>query len=348
VVRQAFRTTFPDAGEARTDQRLLARVAGILFLCGATLVALAVALPHPGSLDERGLACAIPVAAAVGLGLLWYPRALPSAVIHAAIGVGSLLICVSIYFAGIAASVFPAMFVWVVLLASYFFDVRGVMAHLAWLLALYALTLAIEPANNGSFSPLTRWFVTAFVLSIAAVVTSWLVSGLRRQIAARETLESELRHLALHDPLTGLANRRLVEEVISRELARSARSQAPLCIAAVDLDAFKAYNDANGHAAGDELLRSAADAWREALRTGDLIGRFGGDEFVIVLPDCPLDEGRTVIERLRSQSPAAATCSAGVAAAEQDDSVDSLLARADAALYEAKRGGRNSLVAVAA
>ena len=345
-MRQILRTTFPDPGEARADRHLLARVAGLLFLCGAVLVALAVALPHPASLNDRGLAAVIPVAAAVGVGLLWYPRTLPAGVLHAVIGLGSVLICVSIYFAGIAAAVFPAMFVWVVLLSAYFFSARAAMAHLVWLLAAYGLTLALAPAESANFSPLTRWFVTAFVLLIAAIVTSWLVSGLRRQIAARATLESELRHLALHDPLTGLANRRLVEEVVARELARNARMPAPLCIAVVDLDAFKLYNDTNGHAAGDELLRSAAEAWRLALRTGDLIGRFGGDEFVIVLPDCPLDEGEQVLERLRTQSPSEATCSAGIAAAAPGDTVDSLLARADGALYEAKRGGRNSLVAV--
>jgi diguanylate cyclase (GGDEF)-like protein len=126
------------------------------------------------------------------------------------------------------------------------------------------------------------------------------------------------------------------------------RHPAPLCIAVADLDGFKLYNDTNGHAAGDELLRVAADAWRLTLRTGDLLGRFGGDEFVIILPDCPLDEGRQVVERLRGQSPTAATCSAGIAAAEPGDTIDTLLARADGALYEAKRAGRNSLVAVAA
>ncbi len=338
----------PDPGEARTDQRLLARVGGILYLAGALLVALSVALPHPASLDAHGLAAVIPVAALVGTALLWYPRTLPLWVLHGVVGLGSVLICTCVYFAGVAAAIFPAMFVWVVLLSAYFFSGRGAMAHLAWLLALYGVTLVVAPDPGTSFSPFTRWLVTAFVLAIAALVTSWLVSGLRRQITARESLEAELRHLALHDPLTGLANRRLVEEVIGRELARVERSPAPLCIAAVDLDAFKLYNDTNGHAAGDALLRAAADAWRQALRTGDLIGRFGGDEFVIVLPDCPLDEGRHVVERLRSRSPTHATCSAGIALAERGDTVDTLLARADGALYEAKRGGRDSLVAVTA
>lgn len=348
MVDQVFTRALPDPGEARGDQHLLARVSGILFLCGSMLVALAIAFPHPASLDTRGLAAVIPVAAATGVALLWWPRSLPPWILHAAVGFGSLLICVCVYFAGLAAAIFPSMFIWVVLLSGYFFTARGAMGHLAWLLTLYAVTLAVAPAADASISPVVRWAITAFVLGIAAAVTSWLVDGLRHQIAARESLESELRHLALHDPLTGLANRRLVEEVITRELARRDRNPTPLCIAAVDLDAFKAYNDSLGHAAGDDLLRSAAEAWGKALRTGDLIGRYGGDEFVIVLPDCPLEEGEQVLERLRGVCPANTTCSAGVAAAQDGDTPDALLGRADAALYDAKRGGRDSLVAVAA
>jgi diguanylate cyclase (GGDEF)-like protein len=349
VVSQIFDRIFPDPSEAQSDQRLLARITGTLFLCGAGLVAMSLALPHPASLDERGLAVVIPLAGLTGVFLMWFPRRLPSWVLHGAIGFGSLLICICVYYAGVASAIFPAMFVWVVLISAYFFGGRGVAAHLVWLLGVYAVVLAIAPSNGaGGFSPLTRWLVSALVLAVAAIVTSWLVSGLRRQIAVRETLEGELRHLALHDPLTGLANRRLVEEVIGREIARVQRHPTPLCIAAVDLDAFKLYNDTNGHAAGDDLLRGAADAWRNALRTGDLIGRFGGDEFVVVLPDCPLDEGRLVIERLRTRCPSSATCSAGLAEAEAEDTVETLLARADGALYEAKRAGRNSLVAVSA
>ena len=342
VVRN-FLATLPDPGVARTDQRLLARVAGILYVCGSLLVGMVILLPHPASVDDRALLIIMAVAATVGGGLLAYRRTLPKAALHGVVGLGSLLICLCIYFAAAVVAIFPSMFVWVVLLTAYFFGGRGAMAHLAWLLIVYGLALALTQ-EQGGISPVTRWVVTAFVLSIAALVTSWLVSGLRRQIAAREALESELRHLALHDPLTGLANRRLAEEELGRELARASRDASTLCLAVVDIDGFKSYNDAHGHAAGDRLLKASAGAWRRVVRAGDLISRFGGDEFVVVLPACPLAEAEAVIERLRHASPLETTCSAGVAPAVPGDSVDSLLARADAALYEAKRGGRDSLV----
>jgi diguanylate cyclase (GGDEF)-like protein len=343
VVFRDFLATLPDPGVARTDQRLLARIAGILYLCGSLLVALVIALPHPASVDEQGLALIIAVAMTVGLVMLAYPRTLPVWVLHGVIGLGSLLICLCIYFASAVVAIFPSMFIWVVLMTAYFFNGREAMAHLGWLLLVYGLALAVTPAHSG-ISGVTRWVVTAFVLAIAALITSWLVSGLRRQIAAREALESELRHLALHDPLTGLANRRLAEEELSRELARSSRDASTLCVAIIDVDGFKRYNDTNGHAAGDRLLKASAGAWRRVLRAGDLISRFGGDEFVIVLPACPVGEAQDVIERLRASSPDGTTCSAGIAVAGPSDTVDSLLMRADAALYEAKRGGRNSLV----
>jgi len=343
VVFRNFLATLPDPGVARTDQRLLARVAGILYLCGAVLVGMVIALPHPASVDDRGLVILIAVATTVGIVMLAYPRTFPTGVLHGVVGLGSLLICLCIYFAAAVVAIFPSMFVWVVLMTAYFFGGWGAMGHLAWLLIVYGLALALTPEQAG-ISGVTRWVVTAFVLAIAALITSWLVSGLRRQIAAREALESELRHLALHDSLTGLANRRLAEEELGRELARATRDASTLCLAVVDIDGFKSYNDANGHAAGDRLLKASAGAWRRVLRAGDLISRFGGDEFVVVLPACPLAEAEAVIERLRSASPFETTCSAGVAPAVPGDTVESLLARADAALYEAKRGGRNSLV----
>ena len=101
-------------------------------------------------------------------------------------------------------------------------------------------------------------------------------------------LQRELEHLAHHDPLTGLPNRRWFEQEIARDLARATRQNAPLSVIALDLDQFKTYNDAHGHVAGDRLLKLLASLWTEALRTADVMARLGGDEFVVVLPDCPL------------------------------------------------------------
>ena len=119
------------------------------------------------------------------------------------------------------------------------------------------------------------------------------------------------------DALTTLPNRRGWDEALSRELARARREQTPFCIALLDLDHFKAFNDTNGHQAGDRLLRRAASAWKLALRQSDLVARYGGEEFAVLLPICDLDEAMEVIERLRAATPEGQTVSAGVAAVER-------------------------------
>ena len=97
--------------------------------------------------------------------------------------------------------------------------------------------------------------------------------------------------LARSDALTGLPNRRGLDEQLPREMARARRTDSDLCLAIVDIDHFKAYNDANGHLAGDAVLRECAVAWDAVLRGEDTIVRFGGEEFLVVLPDCPLAAG---------------------------------------------------------
>jgi diguanylate cyclase (GGDEF)-like protein len=127
-------------------------------------------------------------------------------------------------------------------------------------------------------------------------------------------------------------------------MARARRADSDLCLAIVDIDHFKAYNDANGHLAGDAVLRECAVAWDAALRGEDTIVRFGGEEFLVVLPDCPLQQAAETIERLREATPAGLTCSAGLACWDYAESTDDLVDRADSALYRAKAAGRNRLV----
>ena len=97
--------------------------------------------------------------------------------------------------------------------------------------------------------------------------------------------------MASSDALTGLPNRRALEERMASEMSRARRNGSPLCLAIVDIDLFKSYNDANGHLAGDELLRECAMAWDSELRGEDTISRFGGEEFVVVLPECAARTG---------------------------------------------------------
>ena len=127
-------------------------------------------------------------------------------------------------------------------------------------------------------------------------------------------------------------------------MARARRAESDLCLAIVDIDHFKAYNDANGHLAGDAVLRECAVAWDAELRGADTIVRFGGEEFLVVLPDCPLEQAAEIVERLRAATPGGQTCSAGLACWDCAESADDLVDRADSALYRAKAAGRDRLV----
>jgi diguanylate cyclase (GGDEF)-like protein/PAS domain S-box-containing protein len=166
----------------------------------------------------------------------------------------------------------------------------------------------------------------------------------RKRIAAeRETLLGEVEALARSDALTGLPNRRALDDYLPREMARTLRSGSDLCLAIVDIDHFKSYNDAHGHLAGDEVLRECAIAWDGQLRGEDTIVRFGGEEFLVVLPDCDVENATEIIQRLREATPFSQTCSAGLALWRPGETVDDLVARADRALYEAKARGRDRL-----
>ncbi|MDH0339852.1 GGDEF domain-containing protein [Metapseudomonas otitidis] len=157
------------------------------------------------------------------------------------------------------------------------------------------------------------------------------------------------------DTLTGLYNRRWLEHVYARESTRCAFNGQPLCLLMLDVDHFKAYNDRHGHLAGDYALCLVAHTLRNQLRPKDSMSRFGGEEFVILLPDIALDEARRIGERLRTSleqissfySPVGVlpgvTVSIGLTEMDPRDDLKSLIARADQALYDAKMRGRNCL-----
>jgi two-component system cell cycle response regulator len=164
--------------------------------------------------------------------------------------------------------------------------------------------------------------------------------------------QAQLQHQATHDSLTGLWNRAMVHTQLELELGRAARSGEPLALIVADLDRFKQVNDRHGHAAGDDVLREAARRMKSVLREHDGLGRWGGEEFVILLPRTTRADALLIAERVRAavaDGPIVAgdlslpiTLSLGVATtAEVPGGVDPLLAAADAALYRAKAAGRN-------
>jgi diguanylate cyclase (GGDEF)-like protein len=173
-----------------------------------------------------------------------------------------------------------------------------------------------------------------------------LVELLAAEIGAaidRADLVSLLATQSRSDPLTGAENRRGWDEEIDRELARARRTGNPLTIAILDMDHFKAYNDSHGHLAGDTLLKELVSAIRTELRTVDVIARWGGEEFVVALPDCDLEQAHAIASRLLEVVPNAQTASIGLTQARPQDTPRALIERADQALYAAKNGGRNQV-----
>lgn len=193
---------------------------------------------------------------------------------------------------------------------------------------------------------------------VAALATA------HRQVQAAETRIAELKQqvetvngLLYVDHLTGALNRRGLEDAYQRESARADRTGKSLALALIDLDNFKLLNDRAGHVAGDRALTHVASILRATLRPQDVIARYGGEEFVILLSETSLADGLSAITRAREalaaapldlpRSTLAVTFSAGVAACHGEEALDGLLARADHALYGAKRAGKNQAYAAA-
>jgi diguanylate cyclase (GGDEF)-like protein/PAS domain S-box-containing protein len=182
--------------------------------------------------------------------------------------------------------------------------------------------------------------VTARVTSLIALLAAEAAVAIERA-----DLLGRLEAVARTDELTGLANRRAWDENLARELARARREESPLCVAMLDLDHFKAFNDRNGHPAGDRLLKEVTSVWRALLRPSDVLARYGGEEFTLLLPQCELDAAVEVVERLRLVGSDGQTCSAGVVQWDGEESAEALLGRVDRALYDAKKAGRDRAVA---
>jgi diguanylate cyclase (GGDEF)-like protein len=177
---------------------------------------------------------------------------------------------------------------------------------------------------------------------------------LLKDMAALVVNEMELRKRVGTDALTGLYTRRFLDELGAREIVRARREKAPLTCAFIDADKFKSINDTFGHPAGDAVLRGLGPAIRKALRNTDLLGRYGGEELVLLLPNTSLKQALPVLERLRQEIAAMDVAelkghqvTASIGAAELrdgDHAMADVLARADAALYQAKESGRNRVV----
>ena len=304
--------------------------AAIMFAAGAALTLVALVLPHgegPDPVSDAitsgvALLCAAVVLKAGPRMRVWH--------FHVLLQVGNLLIAIGMYTGGSmeATENYSLLYLWGALYAAYFFSRRVMLLHFAGGALGYGLVLLVNEPNNHWVS---EWFVMMGSFMIAGMIVNWLTH--------------QIRLLARTDSLTGLFNRRTMEEELARELERAARDNRPVTVLLIDVDNLKEVNDTLGHSAGDRLLKACGAAWHERLRSADLLARYGGDEFAVILPDCSMDHALVVGERLRGATPNETTSSIGVAQWDGVESSDQMLRRADDAMYQAKRAGRNRVTA---
>ena len=212
-------------------------------------------------------------------------------------------------------------------------------------LALLTGASLVAPVLLLSQTLLARGRVDGIAIGAASMLLFLLVVlrivGLVRQV---EEQSEQLAALARRDGLTGISNRRTWDSELPVAMDRARRDGVPLAVAILDLDHFKDFNDQYGHQAGDRLLKSATSAWSSMLRTTDLLCRYGGEEFSVLLPAATTDQAAEVLERLRAVTPQGQTFSAGLAGWDGQEVSDELVGRADRALYAAKAAGRDRIV----
>lgn len=480
------------------DPRIRARAMGSLYVAGAVIGAISLALPHSLKAGDAALWLNTGLALLAGAALFAFGRRLPNWGFQVAGALGSVLVTCAVLLSGDPVSFYSVWYLWIGLYAFYFFGRLGAALQVAFAAALYGLTLVVHTPD----AAFARWLTTVATLAIGGVFIDALVrrarteaqhgaasaevlatvadvahelarvsdsdgarqslcaeaarlaradtvalwepgptgstlelsgvSGPRpsqrslpfvavpagavqaftsgrtvadarergvpeytgdrrpprgslwqpimrdsvpvgvlafywREVPSKEapiatlasllateagvTLEriellTRLESIARTDDLTGLPNRRAWEQEVPRELVRARRERRPFCVAMIDLDHFKEFNDERGHQAGDRFLKQAAAAWGDELRATDFLARYGGEEFALALPNCEPEAAWEVAERLRAAMPDGGTCSIGIASWDGEESAPELLGRADTALYDAKRRGRNLSVIV--
>lgn len=233
-----------------------------------------------------------------------------------------------------------------------------------WIVMAIATTATLAVVRDGLKLPHATLFETllvsaCFLLALARCMFVGLYgSGLRMKLHRRndELRDSvaRVRELASRDELTGTLNRRSVFDVFERHFELARTENRPFCVALLDLDHFKSINDRFGHAVGDTVLREFVRCVARTLRVSDNLGRYGGEEFLLVMGDVTYSHAGAAVERLRAACTSRGwddiapqltlTCSAGLAEYVAGESMSQMIDRADAALYEAKRGGRDRLV----
>jgi diguanylate cyclase (GGDEF)-like protein len=216
-----------------------------------------------------------------------------------------------------------------------------------------SLVNIVEPGSIPGVLIATSFQGTTFLFLLSVI----LITSVGFLLLHKERSEEAAQKLALTDPLTGAFNRRTFLELAEKEIARTRRARGSLSLVMIDLDHFKQINDRNGHLAGDEVLKGVVLVVQGCLRKEDLLVRYGGEEFCILLPGVAIDRTALLAERIRDAVEQARfsysgktlqlTISIGLSALSPDggEGIDKLVARADEALYTAKKAGRNRVIA---
>jgi len=234
--------------------------------------------------------------------------------------------------------------------------VWGYSIFVVLLLALAVIAFSLPAVRRGAetmfkinMADVVFGLIALVVLfNVYAISQAILIKRLRRQLAEKQGHSDLLRNLAMVDPLTGLYNRRFAEQRLAAEVARSERKGHPLTILTLDLNNFKEINDTFGHPAGDLVLQKFAAHLNNVIRGGDLAVRLGGDEFLVLLPECTSQQLKLVLGRLGSLKvdwhgqEIPITFSAGWKQYEMGERPDEMLARADEVLYDRKRAGKKT------
>jgi diguanylate cyclase (GGDEF)-like protein len=306
---------------------------GLLMLLAFAFIPVTGGSPRPGPLIAAG--AALLLIAAATLFTRWESfdrrlRLLPA--------LGCLLVAALLRQAeGGGASAIGVLPLVPVLWAALYGTRRGLAVSVAAVAAMFIAPIILVGApryTSADWARATLWSLGA--LLIGATVQH-LVTTVKRQ-------RQELERLALTDSLTGLPNHRAWQEALERAVAGASRSDRPLALAMIDIDHLKEINDASGHEAGSAAIKACAAAWHPAVRTNDVLARFGGDEFGLILDGAVHDEALLVAERVRTATPGKLSCSVGVATWASGETARGLFIRADRALYEAKRRGRDRVV----
>ena len=223
----------------------------------------------------------------------------------------------------------------------------------------FLIVLGLSALGYDLNSPTTILFNALLLALVIAPPIYWVVLAPIRveydKRLAAETEAQEMSRMAITDPLTHLMNRRGITVGLLDAMAQAERYRTPLIIAMADIDHFKEINDTYGHKAGDRVLRQVTAIFTEALRMPDKVGRFGGEEFLIIMPHTKLVQGRKIAERIRASvskwkfelgsQTVHLTISIGMTQFKPGDDIEKLVSLADKALYDAKKGGRNLVVA---